>query len=80
MLDEQEQQQQAWAQEHAQRPQQLPPHPNQQQSPGAAAPTVGGDAMGEFQQQFSKIAECERSYSSKTFQALINDSSLPNSW
>jgi hypothetical protein len=59
MLEDQERQQQAWiAQQPAPRPQQ-PSQRDQQLSPGAATPGGGGDTMGEFQQQFSKIAECE---------------------
>ena len=60
MLEDQERQQQAWiAQESAQRPQRHSQRPNQQGPPSAAASGGGGDTMGDFQQQFSKIAECE---------------------
>jgi hypothetical protein len=60
LLEDQERQQQAWlTQQSAQRPQRLSPRPYQQQPSGAAPSTGGGDTVGEFQQQFSKIAECE---------------------
>jgi hypothetical protein len=78
MLEDQERQQ-AWAaQQSPQRPQRLSPRPYQQQPPGAAPPSGGGDTMGEFQQQFSKIAECKFTNSSKN--SSPNDPSMFNSW
>lgn len=65
MIEEQEEQAraaQAWeAQNQNQRPG-YRPQSNQQQ-PQSAGATGGSDTMGEFQQQFSKIAESELSSS-----------------
>jgi hypothetical protein len=74
MLEDQERQQQAWvAQQAAQRPQRAPSS-NQQQppTPNTVPPGSSGDTMGDIQQQFSRIAECNFNDHSKYLDLMIS--------
>ena len=61
MLEEQQQQQQRWVNTHPQPPTTYQSHPSQQQWNSQAKPGGGGvvaeNSTGDFQEQFSKIAE-----------------------